>query len=68
MHFDISIEAARVNAGLSQLEWANKAGVTRVTAANWETGATPIPATALKLLSELSGIPMDFIRVPTKVN
>lgn len=64
--FYISIEAARVNAGLSQMEWADKNGVSRITAANWESGATPMPALALKMLSELSGIPMDYIRVPER--
>lgn len=66
--FTISIEAARVNAGMSQEELAIKAGVTRMTVANWETGKTPIPATALKLLSDCSGIPMDYIFVPSRAN
>lgn len=68
MSFNISLEAARVNAKLSQDEWAQKAGVTRATVINWETGKTPIPAAALKLLSEESKIPMDYIFVPPKVN
>lgn len=66
--FTVSIEAARVNARMSQEELAIKAGVTRMTVANWETGKTPIPATALKLLSDCSGIPMDYIFVPSRAN
>ena len=66
--FTVTLEASRVNAGLTQTELAEKIGVTRATVANWETGKAIIPATALKKLSELSGIPMDFIFVPEKAN
>lgn len=66
--FTITLEAARVNAHLSQEDWAKKADVTRATAINWETGKTQIPASALKLLSELSNVPMDYIFVPPKAN
>ena len=66
--FTVTLEASRVNAGLSQSQLAEILGVNRATVRNWETGKGSIPATALKKLSELSGIPMDFIFVPERVN
>ena len=50
----ISIAACRVNAKLNQRKFAEKVGVSLATVTNWELGRT---------ISELSGIPMDFIFV-----
>lgn len=61
---EISMKAARINAGLTQLELAKIIGVTRNTVANWETGKTEPSVVQLRKLSELSGVPLDFIRVP----
>lgn len=55
----ISLAAARVNAGLTQKEAAEKMGVSSVTMVNWEKGKTlPDIATARKL-AELYEIPLD---------
>ena len=55
----ISLAAARVNAGLTQREAAGKVGVSHVTLLNWEHGkALPDIATARRL-AELYKIPLD---------
>ena len=64
----ISLEAARVNAQLSQKELANILGVSSSTILNWEKGTSEPTLSQLRKLSELSGIPMDFIFVPEKSN
>ncbi len=64
----ISLEAARVNAQLSQKELANILGVSSSTIINWEKGNSEPTLSQLRKLSELSGIPMDFIFVPEKSN
>ena len=37
----ISLEAVRVNAKMTQKEWASKLGVSNSTVVNWEKGNTP---------------------------
>lgn len=60
----ISLEAARVNARLTQKELAEILGVSNATVVNWEKGNTEPTISQLKKISELSGIPMDFIFIP----
>lgn len=60
----ITLEAARVNAGLTQKELAEILGVSNTTVVNWEKGNTEPTISQLKKISELSGIPMDFIFIP----
>ena len=64
----ISLEAVRVNAGMTQKEWAKNLVVSNVTVVNWEKGNTEPSLSVLRRMSELSGIPMDFIFVPDKSN
>nr|DAF81239.1 MAG TPA: hypothetical protein [Caudoviricetes sp.] len=64
----ISLEAVRVNAKMNQKEWANALGVSNATVINWEKGNTEPSLSVLRKMSELSGIPMDFIYVPDKSN
>ncbi len=64
----ISLEAVRVNAGMKQKEWARTLGVSQATVINWEKGNTEPTLSQLRKMSELSGIPMDFIFVPDKSN
>mgnify|MGYP003298745951 CR=1 FL=1 len=64
----ISLEAARVNANLTQKELAKILGVSNTTIVNWEAGVSEPSLTNLRKISELSGIPMDFIFVPCKSN
>lgn len=62
----ISVAACRVNAELNQREFADKMGVSLATVVNWESGKTEPTASQLRTISQLSGIPMDFIFVPAK--
>lgn len=64
----ISLEAARVNAGLTQKELAEELGISNVTVINWEKGVTEPTLSQFRKISQLSGIPMDFIYVPDKSN
>lgn len=64
----ISLEAVRVNAKMKQKEWAKKLGVSQATVINWEKGNTEPSLSQLRYMSELSGIPMDYIYVPDKSN
>lgn len=62
----ISIAAARVNAGLKQREFAEKIGVSLATVTNWESGKTEPDVSQLRKISQISGIPMDYIFVKEK--
>ena len=59
----ITLAAARVNSGLNQSEFAREMGVSLATVTNWEKGRTEPDATQLRKISQLSGIPMDYIFV-----
>lgn len=62
----IVLKAARVNAGMNQRELARKLNVDVSTVVNWEKGKSEPSATQLRSISEISGIPMDFIYIPTQ--
>ena len=64
----ISLEAVRVNAKMTQKEWAEILVVSNATVVNWEKGKTEPSLSQLKTMSKLSGIPMDFIFVPDTSN
>ena len=64
----ISLEAVRVNANMTQKEWAERLGVSNNTVVNWEKGNTEPSLSKLREMSQLSGMPMDFIFVPEKSN
>ena len=64
----ISLEAVRVNAKMTQKEWASKLGVSNSTVVNWEKGNTEPSLSQLREMSRLSGVPMDCIFVPDKSN
>lgn len=59
--FRISLEAARVNAKLTQKEVCEKLGISVQTMVNWESGKTmPTVDNALKLC-DLYGVKLDDI-------
>lgn len=60
----IILAAARVNAKMNQREFADFMGVDVSTVVNWEKGKTEPSASQLRKISDVSGIPMDFIFVP----
>ena len=65
----ISLAAARVNAGLTQDDVAREFHISKQTVVNWEKGKTEPKTSQAKQLSELYKIPYDMlIFVPVKAN
>ena len=63
----ITLAAARVNAGLTQADVAEKMHISKNTIVNWENGKV-IPSVAnIHLLSFIYGIPEDNIFLPEKL-
>ena len=63
-NFRITLKACRVNAGLRQTDLAVMLGVCPDTIKNWEKGATSPDSVQLQKISEITGIPMQFIFLP----
>ncbi|WP_368234657.1 helix-turn-helix transcriptional regulator [Anaerotruncus rubiinfantis] len=57
----ISLKAARVNAGLKQREAAKAVGVDVTTIIKWENGKTVPRADQLQTLCRVYNTPIDFI-------
>ena len=53
--------AVRVNAGMTMREWADALDVDVSTVNNWEQGRSEPKISIVRMMSELSGIPIDFI-------
>ena len=62
----ISLAAARVNAGMTQDEVAEKLKVSNKTVGNWEKGITIPNSATIYMLSDLYKIPEDNIFLPIK--
>ncbi|MFJ8529939.1 helix-turn-helix domain-containing protein [Bacillus sp. NPDC094106] len=62
--FQITLKAARVNAGFKQDVAANKLDISEKTLRNYEQGVTAIPGHVLQKASILYKIPSDYIRLP----
>lgn len=60
----MELAEARKKAELSQAELAGILGVTAATVHNWENGNTPVPYNAVRVLSRLSGVPLEDIFCP----
>lgn len=59
----ITLRAARVNAGLTQVEAAARAGIARCTVNRWETGKYKIPMEAIRKLCTVYGVDVRDIRL-----
>lgn len=55
----ISIRAARINAGFSQKEAADRLGISTKTLSNWENGITYPPVDKIPAICELYGVSFD---------
>lgn len=62
----VTLEAARVNAGLSRKEAAEQLGIHVSTLANWEKGKTSPDIARFKQLCSLYRCPGDLIFLPKK--
>ncbi len=64
----ISLAAARVNAGLTQDDVAKRMQISKNTLVNWEKGKAEPSVTQGRLLSDIYKIPLDNIFLPNKSN
>ena len=64
--FQISLAAARVNAGLTQEAVAKKMKISKNTLVNWEKGKITPSFASLQALSHIYKIPTDNIFLPIK--
>ena len=62
----IKLKAARVNAGLTQTEVAQKLNRNKQTIVNWEKGFTEIKVKDLLALSELYEMPIEYLEIPRR--
>ncbi|SDZ88543.1 Helix-turn-helix domain-containing protein [Lachnospiraceae bacterium NK3A20] len=62
----ITLAAARVNAGLTQAQVAQKLHKTKQTIVNWENGKTTIDTANFTVLCAIYGIPESAIILPNK--
>ena len=62
----IKLNAARVNAGLTQTEVARKLNRNKQTIVNWEKGFTQIKVNDLLALSELYEMPVEYLEIPQR--
>lgn len=62
----ITLEAARVNTGLTQEQLAEKMGVSRYTVIDWENGKREMRAAYLYMFCHITGFSEDDILLPTK--
>ncbi len=60
----LTLRGARVNAGYTQKQVADKVDVSEYTVVNWESGKNRIPAIKLKELSYLYNLKMDDFLLP----
>ena len=60
----ITLAAARVNAGMTQEDVAKRMGISKQTIVNWEKGKTSLSVANLEMLSKLYRISKDYIFLP----
>ena len=59
--FQITLEAARVNAGYSQKDAAEKLGVSNCTLLRWEKGVSMPKANQIVAICDLYRVPYDML-------
>ena len=64
----ISLAAARVNAGMTQEEAAKRLHISKQTMCNWEKGKAEPSITQARELSLIYGLDLDYIFLPVKSN
>lgn len=62
--FYIILAAARANTKMNQKQFAKALGVSEATIKNWERGKTSPKSEHLRKISQLTGVPMDYIFLP----
>lgn len=64
----ISLAAARVNAGFTQAEVAKELKINKQTLVNWEKGISEPKMSVARELSKLYQMPLDNIFLPSESN
>jgi len=67
-NIQITLAAARVNAGMTQEDVARCMKVGKQTVCNWENGKVELKISQARELSDLYNMPLRFIVMPTKSN
>ena len=62
----ITLEAARVNAGLTQAQLADKMDVSRQTVIDWENGKREMRTPYVFFFCQITGFSVDDILLPKK--
>lgn len=62
----VTIAGARVSAGMTQQELAEKIGVSRCMVNRWERGRAPIKAAYVYAISKITGFPEADIILPER--
>lgn len=62
----ITLEAARVNAGLTQSQLAKEMGVSRQSVFDWENGKREMKTAYVYAFCQLTGFSVDDILLPKK--
>ncbi|BFH17244.1 helix-turn-helix domain-containing protein [Paenibacillus melissococcoides] len=65
MSLQLSLEALRINAGMTQQDVADKLGVSRQTVMKWEGGHAEPKELVIYALAKLYDVDLDVIRVPS---
>lgn len=65
--FQISLAAARVNAGLTQEDVAKEMKVTKQTIVNWEKGRVTLKPAEIHMMCDLYNIPKNYIFLPKDI-
>lgn len=63
----VSIAGARVSAGFSQAELAEKMGLSRTTVAEWESGKREMRTPYVQLFCAITGFSADDLILPKKI-
>ena len=63
----ITLEGARVSAGFTQAELAERLGISRATVSAWETGKRDITSVQLAAFCYVTGFSEDSISLPKEV-
>ena len=60
----ITMAAARVNAGLTQKQFASMCEVSESTVVEWEKGRSYPSIKKIPLIEKAYGIPLDYVKIP----
>jgi len=61
MEYKVTMAGARVSAGLTQVEMAEKMGVSQVSVANWESGKVVPSVLNFRKFCEIAGVPEQVV-------